>query len=947
MKFGYKRLLLFIICFCIITFCRAKINNYHFTTIGLEEGLSSNMINDVYADSKGYIWIATNNGLNRFDGKHVCKYFVENDSKNILSNRFLSIAEDGNQKIWLKNGQHNYIIYNEKNGQFDCKYKDYLQSLGIKVISDFTPYIYTDKNKDLWVIYPKAVYYYKFRSQQLRKYYLNDVSSIDVKHNKAYIVKNDLSLDYIDLKTNKITSDFSLKRRFFIKRLESSTKIFVDSKKGIWIFDENNDVLIYKRTPNSEWKNFGDDENSPRIDIHNISEDKYGNVIFAMGHSHLCYYDRESDEVKKVSHSSTNLPLGIVNRVYCSSNSIWVCSERKGISYSVFPLDCFGSAKNWANTEIYDKNVNIRSILQDHNNLLWCATHSQGVIVCELDYEKEKINVVNHISIENPGNYIEELYEDKKNRIWAGTINDGVYIYKSHDDTTPLHFRKGQNGLADDNIIAICEDNKGNVWVGGRENGIQKFNESKKAFEKPVISNKMITDIEPSKEGKIYVASEDGLYVVDVNTNKYSNIVITRQDSLSSLSYFKDLKQVRVDSRGWLWFGGINGAMLKASLNSPCIKLGVREGFINENINTIVEDGQKNMWISTEFGLIRISIPKGLKEPKLCKLHIQNFSSHDGLASDLFNQDCSEVLKSNAVLFGNIDGISIVHPEKVPMHRISNNVNISELHIGNDSICTIVDTCTRYRIPSNHSFFSIYFSCQDGDLPHDRRYAYRLAKDDDWTYTTNPELLFSHLMPGNHTIELCLGGAESTNITRLNVYVCYPWWATWWAITLYIIGGIGLCYLWRRSRLKRKLLLDNITSLQDEMKIMMERYQNEKLRMEINTHNVEVNDSDDELKQKVIEIIEKNIDNSAFTVEMLSQELGMSRASLHRKLVAITGQSPLGFIRLVRLQRAKQLLEKNHLNVAEVAYSVGFNSPKIFSKYFKDEFGVLPSQIKG
>ena len=103
---------------------------------------------------------------------------------------------------------------------------------------------------------------------------------------------------------------------------------------------------------------------------------------------------------------------------------------------------------------------------------------------------------------------------------------------------------------------------------------------------------------------------------------------------------------------------------------------------------------------------------------------------------------------------------------------------------------------------------------------------------------------------------------------------------------------------------------------------------------------------DEKLIAQAIEYVEKNIDRSELSVEELSRELGMSRVHLYKKLTAITGRSPVEFIRIIRLKRAAQMLRESQLNVSEIAYSVGFNNPKYFSRYFKDEFGVLPSDYK-
>ena len=103
---------------------------------------------------------------------------------------------------------------------------------------------------------------------------------------------------------------------------------------------------------------------------------------------------------------------------------------------------------------------------------------------------------------------------------------------------------------------------------------------------------------------------------------------------------------------------------------------------------------------------------------------------------------------------------------------------------------------------------------------------------------------------------------------------------------------------------------------------------------------------DEKLIDNAVKYVEDNISRSDLSVEELSQSLGMSRVHLYKKLVAITGKTPIEFIRVIRLKRAAQLLRESQQNVSEVAYQVGFNNPKYFSKYFKDEFGVLPSNYQ-
>ncbi|HEX7015512.1 MAG TPA: two-component regulator propeller domain-containing protein [Cyclobacteriaceae bacterium] len=118
-------------------------------------------------------------------------------------------------------------------------------------------------------------------------------------------------------------------------------------------------------------------------------------------------------------------------------------------------------------------------------------------------------------------------------------------------------------------------------------------------------------------------------------------------------------------------------------------------------------------------------------------------------------------------------------------------------------------------------------------------------------------------------------------------------------------------------------------------------------RIEVKASEISISSLDEKLIEKAVKFVEEHISDPDFTVETLSHELGMSRVHLYKKLVALTGKSPLEFIRTIRLQRAAQLLKKSQLTVAEVAYQVGFNNPKYFARYFKEHFNVLPSLYAG
>ncbi len=115
-------------------------------------------------------------------------------------------------------------------------------------------------------------------------------------------------------------------------------------------------------------------------------------------------------------------------------------------------------------------------------------------------------------------------------------------------------------------------------------------------------------------------------------------------------------------------------------------------------------------------------------------------------------------------------------------------------------------------------------------------------------------------------------------------------------------------------------------------------------KFEIKPGEINITSLDEKFIQKAIDTVEKHISDTEFTVEKMSRELGLSRGHLYNKIMSLTGKTPVEFIRIMRLKRAAQLLEKSQMTVSEIAFHVGFNDPKYFSKYFKNEFNMLPSK---
>ena len=207
-----------------------------------------------------------------------------------------------------------------------------------------------------------------------------------------------------------------------------------------------------------------------------------------------------------------------------------------------------------------------------------------------------------------------------------------------------------------------------------------------------------------------------------------------------------------------------------------------------------------------------------------------------------------------------------------------------------------------------------------------------------WELVLNrvPDLIVSDIvMPGKSGIELCRQVKSDPRTLHIPVILLTAHSEEEQELLGYETGADA--YLAKPFSLDMLAVrIQNLIRQREQFYQLLHRH------IDINPSQISITPLDEQLINKAVAVVEKNIANADFSVEELSHALAMSRVYLYKKLSALTGKTPIEFIRVIRLKRAVQLLEKSQLTVAEVAYKVGFNNPKYFARYFREEFGVLP-----
>lgn len=225
----------------------------------------------------------------------------------------------------------------------------------------------------------------------------------------------------------------------------------------------------------------------------------------------------------------------------------------------------------------------------------------------------------------------------------------------------------------------------------------------------------------------------------------------------------------------------------------------------------------------------------------------------------------------------------------------------------------------------------------------------------EWSYTGIGEntVSYKHLSKGDYIFEVKATdkyGVWSQNVTSVRVTCLPAFYETWWAKMFYVLFGLSLILLWARYDIKRRnskneeLYADSVELA--KMRDYLRMPGNDKAKAEIEISDMEVVQLDELLLQKILKAVEDNISEPDFDVSILAEKVGMSRSSLTRKLKSITGLTPLEYIKKVKMKHAKILLEDRNKNVSDVSLFLGYFNRKHFTKCFKDEFGMTPSEYQ-
>lgn len=831
-----KTILTFAI-FVLCTFTNVTLadNNYMFKHITVNDGLPYNQVNNIFCDSQGFIWFSTTSGLGRYDGYNMMTF--PSDSP-LANNHILQTQELADGKLLVTTGASQHFTYNPANNQV-ADFDEQMLKLGATQRSTT---VYVDSRKNIWIRCANyGCYLYKPSTNQLVAYPQNgkdaiipegNISDITEDGENVIFVFDDGKLAKLNYSTNSIVEvvDYVPKHSLDVN---TKFKLFVDSEGDYWMNSNGQDgtgIWLFEKK-HKKWSHLTSSANSliPISDlVSSVAQDKKGRIWLACDHGGVIVVNKSTYSSVKLLHDaydSRSIMHNSVNSVYCDPNGlVWIGYFKKGASYygeSIykFSLDNLGSFG--VNCSMMP---DVNAIEEDIYGNIWVGTNGNGLL--RIDGKTgAKTTFIHSDNNSNSlsNNVIVDIFSASDGRLWIGTFLGGIDVFDGQKFTNLRNTAKHGSALASTHIWSIKEDAEHNIWVGTLGDGLVKIDSktgSTEEFneENGMLPSNYISSLIVCKDGRLAIGTAAGAAIIDV-PNRSSKFLNSEEWAYIHIAN-GNVNQVFEDSRGLLWIATQNGLSIVDFKAAKSQTLNMSDGMSSNIICGIVEDDNKNLWITTSNGVTNIIVST---DPRTsCYTYsLYNYDELDGLQGHEFNKRSVLHNSYGEIFFGGTYGINRFRPEDIKYNKTLPTVKFTGLKLFNkpvaiDSVYNghrilkqSLISAKEFSLKYNQNVFSISFSTLSYILPEKVRYQYKLEGFNvDWLTTSKPEITYTNLAPGSYVLKVVAinnDGFRSNEVSELKIVILPPFWRSRWAIIFYLLM-IGVIIWYIRRQIQNKEL---------------------------------------------------------------------------------------------------------------------------------------------
>ena len=820
-----RKSIIYIILILITSHLFAESNDLQFKRLDVNNGLSSNQVNTIFKDSRGYLWIGTVNGLNRFDGYSSKIFRKSNDRPGTISNNTISaIFEDHRGKIWVTTtGELN--IYDPETEQFSTD--DPIFHKNIEIPKQEIIDVIVDHQKNLWIVHrTTGLYKYDPKADQVSHFAAGGngnkelmphaITDVSVGPDGCFwLINQGLAIEKFDPQSLKVVKRFNnISQNLTLSQFDYN--LFVDADEDAWIYsrDEQEGVLQF----NTKTQRFTE-YNARLADCHisnnsivAVIQDNNGKILIGTDHGGLNMIDKRTQKTQIFTNDPGDKNSLSQNSIVClykdNSNIIWIGTYKKGVSFyhpDLFKFLTYTQhpfKQNWLD---YD---DVNSFAEDRLGNLWIGTNGGGLIY--FDRQKNSFKTYKH-SASNPNSLsndvIVDLCIDHAGGLWIGTYMGGLNYF---DGTRFVHYLndpKNINSISSNQIWSIFEDSNNQLWIGTLGSGLDVFDRSQNRFihhqvgsSSNTVSSNYIMSISENRDKNIWFATINGVDVFDKASGRFIHFMNNPEtNSLSSNSTL----DVYCDSRGWVWIATRDGLNMYDPKLQKFTVLTEKDGLPGNNVFTVIEDENENMWLGTPQGLCNLIISKD--KSKGFSFVVKNYDEKDGLHGREFNEHAALKTRNGELVFGGADGFSIFKPDNLTSASVAPAIIFSDFEVQNKPVEVgqeidkrvllhkSLNDIEEIRLKHFEKTFSISFASLNYFNPEKTLYHYQLEGfNTDWVVANSAsrKVTYTNLHPGEYTFKVYASDIDNSLKSKeiqLHIKVLPPFWATKWAYSLYLI----------------------------------------------------------------------------------------------------------------------------------------------------------------
>ena len=803
----------------------AQSKNLIFNNINIEQGISQSTIEDIFQDSEGYIWLGTNDGLNRYNGYEFKNYNYEEYQNSISHNGITDITEDKYGNIWV-----NTVSGVNKINKKTEKISNYTEING-KIKEDSTTEIIVTKDNNILVGTYEGLNIYNAKEdrfdiilEQKDGILSSCIYSIDEDINGNIWIGTELGL-------NKLSKDF--------KVLETYT-----SESGIYNI-------------------FCDDEN--------------GFVWAGSDSSGLLKIDTKTKEVTQYINDiedENSIPANQVGAIIRDiKGNLWV-GTTNGLARYNEKNDSFDVYKN----KVYDKNSlvynDVRSIIEDREGVLWVGTYS-GISIFDTESSIKYYNAGLDDGYLLSENMVHGIYEDDEGYLWIGSRTKGVNIIDRENNTSKSINMENNNVIQSNSInditgykdfIFVATD-AGVLKINKKENTIQNYN-----LEDGLIGEN-VKDIFVCDKNYLWIGSTNGLNLLDIENDKiidmtdyvdegsYVRYVYQGQDGSYYIGFLRDgglgiiepnsketkyyknipndktsissnrIRYINEDSKGNIWIGTSYGLNKYDPKTKVFKRYTTSDGIANNTIYGVLVDDNDNIWVSTNKGISQIDTKNNT---------VNNLSVTDGLQGNEFNGNAAFKSKSGELFFGGINGLNAFYPEDVNSINNKSKVIFDGFKVNDKDYLDI----NGLKFDNNTENIKIKFFTPVYSSNKNISYEYELIGSNSSKATTKENyVIYNDLLPGKYTFKVRAvdSRGDISDSETMEFSIKYPFWMSPIACFIYLVIAI-LFIINNKYKLKYldRLVKSRTKELEEQM-IKNEELYNNNIKIEENKNKYLVN----------------------------------------------------------------------------------------------------------